>query len=77
MAEPVIDVLRRVQLANRNIGAVLVELLNHPDPATQSAHLRELGQHLGAMSAECLARAAETDGRALDTPHRVIIDAAE
>ena len=77
MSEPVADVLYRVQQANQRIGAVLVELLNQPDLGAQSARLRELGRHLGTLSAECLARAAEADGRALDTPSRVIIDASE
>ena len=77
MSEPVADVLYRVQQANRRIGEVLVELLNHPDPAAQSVRLRELGRHLGTLSAECLARAAEADGRVLDAPSRVIIDASD
>lgn len=75
MTESVVDVLARVQQANQNIGVLLVELLNHPDPASQAQRVRELGQHLGALSAECLGRAAEMDGRAVEPPEHVVIDA--
>ena len=75
MAEPVVDVLARAREVNLRIGALLVELLN--DDTEQPARLRELGQHLGSLSAECLARAAELDGRCLDPPQRVVIDARE
>lgn len=77
MSESVADVLARVQDANQRVGAVLLELLNHPDPAVRSARLQELGRHLGSLSAECLASAAEADGRSVDAPRRVIIDAAD
>ena len=39
--------------------------------------LREIGQHLGSLSAECLARAAELDGRCVEPPGRVVIDARD
>lgn len=77
MAEPVVDVLTRVQQVNLRIGARLVELLNHDDPSSQAASLRELGQHLGTLSAECLARVAEADGRCVEPPGRVVIDARD
>ena len=74
MTEPAVDVLARVQQANQNIGVLLVELLN--DNSTETAQrLREIGQHLGSLSAECLARAAELDGRCVEVPERVVIDA--
>lgn len=76
MTESVADVLYRVQQANRHIGAVLLELLNDTDPDIRPAKLRELGRHLGGLSAECLARAAERDGRCLEPCDRVIIDAS-
>ena len=47
--------LARVADANRHIGLLLVELLN--SNGEHAAHqLREIGQHLGALSAECLQR---------------------
>lgn len=75
MTEPVADVLHRVQQANQHIGGLLLELLNHPDPDTQTVRLRELGRYLGSLSAECLARAAELDGRCGEPCDHVIIDA--
>lgn len=75
MTEPVTDMLTRVQAANQRIGGVLLELLNRPEGTEQAAQLRKLGQHLGTLSAECLARAAEVDGRCIEPPARVIIDA--
>lgn len=70
MAESITDVLIRVADANRNIGVLLVELLNANHPG-QAGELREIGQHLGALSAECLGRAAELDGRRDQPPERV------
>lgn len=46
-----------MQKVNLRIGGLLVELLNHDDPASQEAQLRELAQHLGSLSAVCLDRA--------------------
>ncbi|MBB3053041.1 hypothetical protein FHS23_004084 [Prauserella isguenensis] len=74
MTEPVADVLARVADINGRIGPLLVELLNHPDRDGRADQLRELGQHLGALSAEVLTRAAELDGRIVEPPQRVIID---
>ena len=74
MTEPVVDVLTRMQQANQNIGVLLVELLND-NSGDQAQRLREIGQHLGSLSAECLARAAELDGRAVEPPTRVVINA--
>ena len=73
MTEPVVDVLTRMQQANQNIGVLLVELLND-NSGDQAQRLREIGQHLGSLSAECLARAAELDGRAVEPPTRVVIN---
>jgi len=70
----VADVLARVADTNKHIGVLVVELLNGDHPETAS-RLRELGQYLGALSAECLGTAAELDGRCPDPPERVIIDA--
>lgn len=75
MTEPVADVLYRVQQANRHLGGLLLELLNDPDPDTQTAQLRDLGRYLGSLSAECPARAAELDGRCGEPCDHVIIDA--
>ena len=75
MAELVVDVLTRVQAKLGTLSPLLVELLNMPDEQRQAEHLRDVGQHLASLSAECLARAAELDGRAVDPPARVIIDA--
>lgn len=74
MSEPVADVLARVADTNRHIGVLVVELLNG-DHGDEAAQLRDVGQHLGALSAECLGRAAELDGRCIERPERVIIDA--
>lgn len=75
MAEPVADVLSRVADLTSRIGPLLVELLNHPDVAEQAEQVRALGQHVGSLSAELLARAAELDGRVVEQPERVVIDA--
>ena len=75
MAAPVADVLTRVADLTGRIGPLLVELLNHPDAAEQAEQLRVLGQHVGSLSAELLARAAELDGRVVEQPERVVIDA--
>lgn len=75
MVEPVVDVLTRVANLAGRIGPLLVELLNHPDVAGQAEQLRALGQHVGSLSAELLARAAELDGRVVEQPERIVIDA--
>lgn len=77
MKHPVVNVLARVQKVNLRIGGLLVELLNHDDPASQAAPLRELGQYLASLSAECLARAAQADGHYAEPPTRVAIDARD
>lgn len=74
---PVSDVLARVARVNKQIPPLLLELLNEPDVEVQCARLRELGQYLASLSAEVLARAAEVDGRAVQTPERVVIDARD
>lgn len=66
--------LARVQQANQRLGGLLIELLNLDDEAEQAGRLREAAQHLGSLSAECFARAAEIDGRCLEAPARVVID---
>lgn len=75
MADSVADVLGRVAALTGRIGPLLVELLNDPDTAAQADQLRELGQHVGSLSAELLAHAAELDGRLVGPPERVIVDA--
>ena len=77
MAEPVADVLTRVADMTGRIGPLLVELLNHSDAVKQAEHLRQVGQHLGTLSTELLARAAEVEGRVVEAPERVIIDARD
>lgn len=77
MAEPVADVLTRVAELTRQIGPLLVELLNHPDSGEQAEQLRQLGGHVGALSAVLLARSAELDGRVVEPPERIIIDARD
>lgn len=74
MTEPVGAVLGRVAEINRQLPPLLMDLLNEADPEQQAQQLRQLGQHLGSLSAECLARAAELDGRIIEA-QRVIIDA--
>lgn len=74
--ESVADVLVRVADVNRNIGLLLVELLNEA-PLHTSTKLREIGRHLGSLSAECLGRAAELDGGTIAAPARVVIDARD
>lgn len=73
--QQVSDVLTRAAQMNRQIGPLLIELLNTPEVPEQTEQLRELGQHLGSLSAEVLARAAELDGRLVEAPGRVVIDA--
>lgn len=75
MAEPVADVLTRVANLTNRIGPLLVELLNYPDADEQAEQLRQLGRHVGSLSAELLARAAELDGRVVEQPERIVIDA--
>lgn len=75
MVEPVADVLTRVADITGRIGPLLVELLNHPDTVETAEQLRRLGGHVGSLSAELLARAAELDGRAVEPPGRVVIGA--
>ena len=75
MAEPVGDVLTRVADLTHRIGPLLVELLNHPDTVEQAEQLRQLGAHVGSLSAELLSRAAELDGRVVEPPERIIIEA--
>ena len=75
MAEPVVDVLCRVQQVNQRIGPLVIELLN--DDTDQAARLRELGRLLGSLSAQCFARAAEVDGHYVEPPDRVVIDVGE
>lgn len=77
MTEPVSDVLTRVAGVNRQIGPLLVELLNTAQGPEQAARLREVAQHLGSLSAELFARAAEVDGSAVEGVERVIIDAGD
>lgn len=75
MPEPVGDVLTRIADITSHIGPLLIELLNHSDTTEQAEQLRQLGQHLGSLSAELLTRAAELDGRVVEAPERIIIDA--
>ena len=49
MDDPLVEAMACVQHVNLHIGGLLVELLNHDDPASQEAQLR-LGQHLGRSS---------------------------
>jgi len=73
--DSVADVLGNVAHVNHHIGALLVDVLNQQDETQQAAQLRELGRQVGELSAELLARAAEADGRCVDTPSAVVIDA--
>lgn len=77
MSRPVSDVLASVADVNQRIGPLLVELLNTERGGAQAENLRELGRHLGSLSAECLARAAEVDGRCVEAPSRIVIDARD
>jgi hypothetical protein len=61
---------------NVHLGEVVVEMMTRQDGGELPADgVRELGQRLGTMSADLLARAAELDGRMIETPARVVIDA--
>lgn len=62
MSRQVSDVLANITAVNQRIGPLLLKLLNEPDTQAQAAKLRQLSQHLGTLSAECLARAADIDG---------------
>lgn len=73
--DTVADVLGNVAYINSHIGPLLVELLNQPDDASQAEQLRALGRHVGELSAEILAHAATLDGRCVDGPSAVVIDA--
>lgn len=75
MNEPVADVLTRVAQTTQRIGPLLLELLNEPDTTVQNTRLREAGRHLGELSAECLARAAEAESGRNVQVERVVIDA--
>ena len=77
MSEPVADVLTRVAGVNQWIGPLLVELLNTAQGPEQAVRLREVAQHLGSLSAELFARAAEVDGSAAERVERVIIEARD
>lgn len=53
VAEPVADVLARVAEINGRIGPSVVELLNNADAFEQAGQLRQLGQYVGSLSANC------------------------
>lgn len=69
------DLMVRVTKSNRHLGEAMLEAMNARNNETQAVGLREIGRHLGELSADLLARAAELDGRTLEYPERVIIDA--
>lgn len=76
MTDSGIDALGRVAHATEKLGALLLELRDEPDVALRAARLREAGRHLGSLSAECLARAAEEGAAKRAGPvERVMIDA--
>jgi hypothetical protein len=65
--------LARVAKVNRHLGQVVVELMTNQDGGElPAAGVRDLGQHLGQLNVDLLARAADLDGRTIG---RVIIDA--
>lgn len=76
MTESVTDALSRVANTTEQLGPLLRELRGEPDVAVRAARLREAGRHLGELSAECLARAAEAGSTKRPGPvDRVLIDA--
>jgi hypothetical protein len=67
------ELLARIAQVNRHLGAVVVELMSGQDGGELPADgVRDLGRHLGRLSVDLFARAAELDGRTIG---RVIIDA--
>jgi hypothetical protein len=68
--------LARVARANDTAGQVVLAILgdyDRPDP--EPARMRALGRELAELGADLLARAAELDGRVIEPPTRVLIDA--
>lgn len=73
--ESVADVLTRVAHTTQRLGPVLLELLNEPDQTKRNTRLREASRHLGELSAECLAQAADADQPDNTPVRRAVIDA--
>lgn len=70
------DLLARAARVNNRLGTAVSDLMSKQDSGElPAAELRAIGASLGELAAEFLARASELDGRRIDTPNRVIIDA--
>ncbi|MEU6646383.1 hypothetical protein ABZ863_28085 [Saccharomonospora sp. NPDC046836] len=63
------ELLARAAAVNTKFGVVVSELMLSQDGGElRAARLRQIGQALGALSTDFLARAAELDGCVIDTP---------
>jgi hypothetical protein len=70
------ELLARLARVNGTVGQATIAMLQDmPSGDLPAAQLRALGTHLAELSADLLARAAEIDGRLVETPRRVVIDA--
>jgi SAM-dependent MidA family methyltransferase len=66
------DLMMRATKANRHLGEALLEALNAPTEDLRAVGVREIGRHLGELSADLLAYAERLEGGTVDA---VIIDA--
>lgn len=70
------ELLVRLGHVSGTIAAATTSMLGEmPDGYLPADKLQAIGKHLAEVSADTLARAAELDGRMLEYPERVIIDA--
>lgn len=74
MIGPDHDLMARAAKANRHLGEAMLEALNAPTDELRAVGLREVGRHLGELSADLLAYAEKLEGNPVDV---VIIDARQ